>query len=443
MRSSHKRLCIVLALIPLLTLSGCVKLAFVPIRVISAPGNALFHAKHGPSGDFGITNAVLVSQGPDVLLFSFRAKKSEYQPLFKLNLASRQLTQLTFGERFDTSLALSPDSRYVLFSSFARHDGEKDERSYIYILDTGDDSVRRLTALTTNERDPVWYPDRPVWSPDGSQVAFLSSEALHIVNLDGTGLKRLTPPSWMIRFPEFLENGRKLFFWKADWYGNTSPVGPVTFHHHMPYIVDISTTELDAIRFTDPLYFLKSSDVSPDGSLVVSDSLYMSSGDIIYLTLREPFKLDAFITPEFPWPPREVPGAVNDGQVDQPSRFSDQGPYFTFLAFSDDTPRFLFLVRPGSLIYESSTINRDAKLLFKLEGSVVHAHYVRGSERALAIVRISHIASEIFFYGAHLITISSGEVVRINPDLEGDATILLNGEPVYATPPENETGASS
>jgi TolB protein len=119
----------------------------------------------------------------------------------------------------------------------------RSQRDQIYVVDTNGSVERPLTAGTDDALEPVWSPDgsriaflghndelfvmnadgthrrlvtrgagwirgadRPTWSPDGRRLVFAAdldalAHALYTVNADGTGLRRLhrasgTDPAW-------------------------------------------------------------------------------------------------------------------------------------------------------------------------------------------------------------------------------------------------------
>jgi Tol biopolymer transport system component len=62
----------------------------------------------------------------------------------------------------------------------------------VVVSDANGSNVRRITLLAD-------VPSEPEWSPDGRQIMFLSGGAVHVMNVDGSGLARLTTPltdSW-------------------------------------------------------------------------------------------------------------------------------------------------------------------------------------------------------------------------------------------------------
>ena len=94
-----------------------------------------------------------------------------------------QLTALN-GRELDPTI--SPDGRQVAFS----WNGEKEDNFDIYVKTIGSSEVTRLTT------DPL-ADTLPVWSPNGTQIAFVrehpdSGGALHSVLPTGDGERRLT-----------------------------------------------------------------------------------------------------------------------------------------------------------------------------------------------------------------------------------------------------------
>ena len=66
---------------------------------------------------------------------------------------------------------------------------------------------------------PWLPPDAPTWSPDGRQIAFTGTykragAAIYVVNVDGTGLARLTSPRPKIEdvAPAWSPDGTQIVF---------------------------------------------------------------------------------------------------------------------------------------------------------------------------------------------------------------------------------------
>ena len=100
--------------------------------------------------------------------------------------------------------SLSPDGSKVAYSAYPLTQGDNAPGWEIYILPT--DAGGAAIDVSNNPGDDWW----PVWSPDGTRIAFVSSTpgdgfvpgSLHMVNADGTGQINLTPvddvsePAW-------------------------------------------------------------------------------------------------------------------------------------------------------------------------------------------------------------------------------------------------------
>ena len=76
---------------------------------------------------------------------------------------------LTEGDKFSvTDFAWSPDSKFIAFSAARDPDLSSEESEQIYVLDVGDKHVKKMLDSGGPNR-------RPRWSPDGRQIAFITS----------------------------------------------------------------------------------------------------------------------------------------------------------------------------------------------------------------------------------------------------------------------------
>jgi Tol biopolymer transport system component len=114
--------------------------------------------------------------------------------LFVMDADGTDMTQLTYGGGSDRNPAWSPDGGRIAFAR-SGNDGYE-----VYV--TGADGSD-VTAVTSVAADSA---PSPTWSPDGSQIALDVDGAIHVMSVDGTGLRRLSPrlpkgvfdmrPSW-------------------------------------------------------------------------------------------------------------------------------------------------------------------------------------------------------------------------------------------------------
>jgi WD40 repeat protein len=102
--------------------------------------------------------------------------------------------------------AFSPDGTQIAFCAYG-------SSGYDLHLIKTDGSNRRIVC--SKARLP---PSRPVWSPDGKQLAFCADPGgtgryqLHVVNSDGTALRRLTNHSWTELDPDWSPDGKKIVY---------------------------------------------------------------------------------------------------------------------------------------------------------------------------------------------------------------------------------------
>ena len=109
--------------------------------------------------------------------------------------------------------AWSPDGKQMAFEGV---DYSNSKLNGVYIADVPDG--RNLVRLT---RNPLGTTDLPQdFSPDGSQIVFLRREpvedalfgSLYVVNVDGTGLHRITPPGSHTQSARWSPDGKWIVF---------------------------------------------------------------------------------------------------------------------------------------------------------------------------------------------------------------------------------------
>jgi tricorn protease-like protein len=109
--------------------------------------------------------------------------------------------------------AWSPDGKQIAFDGT---DDSNPQRNGVYLAKVPDGTNRvRLT------RNPLNTSDAPMdFSPDASQIVFLRSEpaedsffgSLFVVNVDGTGLHRITPPGSHTQSARWSPDGKWIVF---------------------------------------------------------------------------------------------------------------------------------------------------------------------------------------------------------------------------------------
>lgn len=91
--------------------------------------------------------------------------KSEFvTQIWMANLATKQNTQLTFGEKSSTNPKWSPDGNWIAFTS-----NRKDNRNNLYLLNVNGGEAEPLTELKSAVNNFHW-------SPDGRSIAFTMND---------------------------------------------------------------------------------------------------------------------------------------------------------------------------------------------------------------------------------------------------------------------------
>jgi Tol biopolymer transport system component len=88
--------------------------------------------------------------------------------LYSVDIASKQLHQLTTGSYDEHSVDWSPDGQEILFNSNREPNSDEFFNYDVFALKVSDGSIRRITATESTEYAPKW-------SPDGKTIAFLGT----------------------------------------------------------------------------------------------------------------------------------------------------------------------------------------------------------------------------------------------------------------------------
>lgn len=172
---------------------GCCRNIFVA----ESDGSAVTQVTHGRSishYDFAVNGSMLAYESFDTQsrLFVVRPDGTGEREISSPDFAAPNLP------------SLSPDGTKVAFSAYLLTEGDNGPGYEIYVAPT--EGSGPPIGVSNNLGDDWW----PVWSPDGTRIAFVSSApgdgfipgSLHVVNADGTGQINLTPvdevsdPAW-------------------------------------------------------------------------------------------------------------------------------------------------------------------------------------------------------------------------------------------------------
>src|ERR1700728_4527944 len=88
--------------------------------------------------------------------------------IFVVDIASKQVRQLTQGNYDEHSIDWSPDGKQLLFASNREPNQDEFLNYDLFTLQLADNTVHRLTATESCEYSPLW-------SPDGNSIAYLGT----------------------------------------------------------------------------------------------------------------------------------------------------------------------------------------------------------------------------------------------------------------------------
>lgn len=116
----------------------------------------------------------------------------DHGEIYSMNIDGSGQTRLTNHTAIDRHPVYSPDGSRIAFQS--DRDNLANGRSDIYVMDADGSNVQRRTT------DPG-FDESPAWSPDGTRIAFISTRAdrvnnnarqVYVMNADGTGQTQIT-----------------------------------------------------------------------------------------------------------------------------------------------------------------------------------------------------------------------------------------------------------
>jgi TolB protein len=130
--------------------------------------------------------------------------------LYKMDMVSGTVTQLTEHTCIDTSPSYSPDGTQIVFTSDRSNPNECKEK--IYVMDSNGGNVHRISF-----GDGKY--SQPVWSPRGDLIAFTKQLEgrfyIGVMNVDGTN-ERLIADGYLVEAPTWAPNGRVILFTKES-----------------------------------------------------------------------------------------------------------------------------------------------------------------------------------------------------------------------------------
>jgi Tol biopolymer transport system component len=179
----------------------------------------------------------------------------------------------------------------------------------IYISDIKGKNMKLLTEAGKDEN-----VHHPVFSPDGKTVLYIATpknreemrSTLYLINIDGTGKRKLYSPDSLITEAVFAPDGKRIYMLKAETFKNYSPIARQDAHDFDIYSLPISGGEPKRITQMKD-YMLQSLSVSPDGKDVyvtksdnrnskTAEDIFAEKNKIFRIPLAHPEKLKVVTT---------------------------------------------------------------------------------------------------------------------------------------------------
>jgi len=142
---------------------------------------------------------------PDGRALVFSLQKGGNAELYRLDLGSRALTQMTSSSAINTSASFSPDGRMMAFES------DRGGSQQIYVMPTDGSSTAQRISFGGGSYS------QPVWSPRGDYIAFTRRQggqfAIGIMKPDGSATRILTE-GFHNESPTWAPNGQYIMFFR-------------------------------------------------------------------------------------------------------------------------------------------------------------------------------------------------------------------------------------
>jgi Tol biopolymer transport system component len=203
---------------------------------VSADGSELVNLTNHPASYYDL------SWSPDGRQLAFISNRDRARDLYVMGADGTGLRNLTNGTMRAVYPAWSPDGSQIAFVD-----------SDIYVVDATGENLKKLTdagryhelvwspgarlvfsgthmpsaasdlfllnpdgtGFVNLTNTPTTFEAAPVWSPDGSRIAFYSLIGIQIIAADGTGLVHLTPDLEHTGHPTWSQDGSHIAFFRG------------------------------------------------------------------------------------------------------------------------------------------------------------------------------------------------------------------------------------
>jgi Tol biopolymer transport system component len=126
---------------------------------------------------------------PDGTKIAFASQRHGNTDIYVINKDGTGLTRITTNEKFDFNPAWSPDGTRIAFQR-----GPSPSSSKIYVMKAARESETNIPQRLTTASGSGVDESEPDWSPDGTRIAFASSQGdggLYLIRADGSDQTQL------------------------------------------------------------------------------------------------------------------------------------------------------------------------------------------------------------------------------------------------------------
>jgi TolB protein len=129
--------------------------------------------------------------------------------IFLMNADATGKTLLVSRASFDYSPAWSPDGSQIAFRS--ANPGPFGSVGRIFVINVDGTGLRQLSPDDPDPNVSYYYDDGATWSPDGHKIVFTRGGVLQVINADGTGMMALPNEdrSW---YPDWSPDGTRIAY---------------------------------------------------------------------------------------------------------------------------------------------------------------------------------------------------------------------------------------
>jgi Tol biopolymer transport system component len=203
------------------------------------------------------------------IAFSWAEKINDDAKIYVMDADGSNVKKLNTHEGVDESPSWSPDGNKIVFSSKPLRSKAADgSRTFlapaIHVMNADGTGVKKLTEHDAGDTEPAW-------SPDGKRIAFISArgpafeDQPYVMNEDGSGAKLLAKAKGVCRKPKWSPDGKRIAF--SCWPG--------------PISDEIYVVESDGSNLKNVTNRKASKDLgpswSPDGTKIV----FQSDSDLV------------------------------------------------------------------------------------------------------------------------------------------------------------------